>query len=201
MDEKASGIILRTRLLTETSLIVQWLTPDLGRISTVAKGARRSKSPFLGKLDLYYDAEFTFARARKSSLHTLREVGLKATRPFLRTEIVALGQAAKAGRRIERATEEETPLPEVFELFHAFLDALEKPPIEATTLIGFEIRLLEILGFRPELKGSSLNAGAARALERIASLDWAALRRLKLTPSQIFDIEAFLERSFHDAMR
>ena len=46
MIESATGMILRTRPLTETSLIVHWLTPDFGRIATVAKGARRPKSPF-----------------------------------------------------------------------------------------------------------------------------------------------------------
>ena len=45
MIESATGLILRTRRLTETSLIIHWLTPDLGRIATVAKGA-----PFLTKL-------------------------------------------------------------------------------------------------------------------------------------------------------
>ena len=45
MEQRTSGLVLRTRPLTETSLIVQWLTPDFGRLSTVAKGARRSKSP------------------------------------------------------------------------------------------------------------------------------------------------------------
>src|SRR4051812_47007303 len=107
MEERATGIILRTRPLTETSLIVQWLTAEFGRIATVAKGARRAKSPFLGKLDLYYEAEFSFARARKSTLHTLREVSLRNPRPFLRTELAALELAARAGRRIERMTEEE----------------------------------------------------------------------------------------------
>ena len=66
MDERATGIILRTRLLTDTSLIVHWLTPDLGRLATVAKGARRPKSPFRGKLDLFYEADFSFARSRRS---------------------------------------------------------------------------------------------------------------------------------------
>src|ERR1051325_10102625 len=105
MEERASGIILRTRPLTETSLIVQWITAEHGRISTVAKGARRPKSPYVGKLDLYYEGEFTFQRARKSSLHTLREISLRATRPFLRTELSGLEQAARASRQIERATE------------------------------------------------------------------------------------------------
>jgi DNA repair protein RecO (recombination protein O) len=53
MIETATGLIFRTRSLTETSLIVQWLTPHLGRLATVAKGARRVKSPFHGKLDLF----------------------------------------------------------------------------------------------------------------------------------------------------
>jgi recombinational DNA repair protein (RecF pathway) len=41
MVESATGLVLRIRPLTETSLIVHWLTPDLGRLATVAKGARR----------------------------------------------------------------------------------------------------------------------------------------------------------------
>src|SRR5207302_4043038 len=77
MIESATGLILRTRPLTETSLIIHWLTPDLGRIATVAKGARRPKSPFRGKLDLFYLADFSFSRSRRSELHNLREVNLR----------------------------------------------------------------------------------------------------------------------------
>ena len=46
--ERATGLVLRTRPLTETSLIVLWLTREAGRLATVAKGARRPKSPFRG---------------------------------------------------------------------------------------------------------------------------------------------------------
>ena len=79
MIETAAGLVLRTRPLTETSLIVHWLTPGLGRLATVAKGARRAKSPFRGKLDLFYLADFSFSRSRRSELHTLREVSLRET--------------------------------------------------------------------------------------------------------------------------
>ncbi|SVC52518.1 uncharacterized protein METZ01_LOCUS305372, partial [marine metagenome] len=43
-------MVLRVFPLTETSLVVHWLSPEAGRIGTVAKGARRAKSPFRGKL-------------------------------------------------------------------------------------------------------------------------------------------------------
>src|SRR5436853_3008836 len=116
MVERTQGLILRTRPLSETSLIVQWLTPDAGRIATVAKGARRPKSPFRGKLDLFYLADFSFQRSRRSELHALREVSLLETHASLRHELGYLQQASYCAALVEQATEKETPLPVIFEL-------------------------------------------------------------------------------------
>src|SRR5271170_4496182 len=116
MTESATGLILRTRPLTETSVIIHWLTPDFGRIATVAKGARRAKSPFLGKLDLFYLADFSFSRSRRSDLHTLREVSLRETHSTIRQGVFKLQQAAYVTNFIEQATETETPLPAIYEL-------------------------------------------------------------------------------------
>src|ERR1700710_2715456 len=121
MTESATGLILRTRPLTETSLIVHWLTPDLGRIATVAKGARRAKSPFAGKLDLFYKADLSFSRSRKSDLHNLREVSVREMHGAIRQDLLKLRQAAYATATIEQATETETPLPVVYELLQEFL--------------------------------------------------------------------------------
>jgi len=101
MIESATGLILRTRPLTETSLIVHWLTADFGRIATVAKGARRIQSPFLGKLDLFYRADFSFSRSRRSDLHTLREISLRETHSALRQDLRRLppGRLRRVVRR------------------------------------------------------------------------------------------------------
>src|SRR3989449_9364393 len=109
MVERTQGLILRTRPLTETSLIVQWLTPDAGRIATVAKGAHRLNSPFRGKLDLFYLAEISFARSRRSELHTLQEVVLCDTHATLRQNLTYLQQASYCAALIEQTTETETP--------------------------------------------------------------------------------------------
>src|SRR5437016_4695071 len=116
MDEGARGIVLRVYPFSETSLIVQWLTPNFGRVATVAKGARRPKSPFRGKLDLFYLADFTFNRSRRSELHTLREVHLVESYAFLRQELGQLRQASYCAALVELATEKETPLPHLFDL-------------------------------------------------------------------------------------
>ena len=110
MIERTTGLILRTHLLTETSLIAHWLTRDFGRIGTVAKGARRPKSPLRGKLDLFYLAEFSFQRSRRSELHSLREVSLLDTHEAIRRELGHLRQASYGARLIEQTTETETPV-------------------------------------------------------------------------------------------
>src|SRR5882724_9542172 len=124
MSENTIGLVLRTRPLTETSLIIHWLTPDFGRLATVAKGARRPKSPFAGKLDLFYQADFSFQRSRRSELHTLCEVKLLETNAKLREEMEYIQQASYAAALIEQATEMETPLPEIHALMAGLLKHL-----------------------------------------------------------------------------
>ena len=110
--ERAHGQFLRTRPFTETGLFVNWLTPEFGRISTIAKGARRPKSPFRGKLDLFYEADFSFQRSRRSELHTLREVVLGETNRTIRQELGYLRQASYCSALIGQTTETQTPIPE-----------------------------------------------------------------------------------------
>ena len=192
MIESATGLILRTRALTETSLIVNWLTPEFGRISTVAKGARRPKSPFLGKLDLFYEADFTFSRSRRSELHTLREVSLRETRSGLRRELGYLQQASYAAALIEQTTETETPLGKIFELMRGFLNHLTRQPPQPLNIFSFEMKLLKELGQSPDLAQGKLSAGAKRILTELTEKDWPALSRLKLSTSQTRELEQFL---------
>jgi len=192
MVERTQGLILRTRPLTDTSLIVQWLTPDLGRLATVAKGARRPKSPFRGKLDLFYLADFSFSRSRRSELHTLREVVLRETHVALREELARLQQASHCAALIEQTTETETPLPVLFELLKGLLGQLSNQPPQPLTRFAFEMKLLAELGLKPDLAASQLSPGARRILETAAIADWKALSRLKLTEIQIQEIGQFL---------
>jgi DNA repair protein RecO (recombination protein O) len=192
MIESATGLILRVRPLTETSLIVHWLTPVLGRIATVAKGARRPKSPFLGKLDLFYLADFSFTRSRRSELHTVREVSLRETHGAIREDILKLRHAAYATAFIEQATETETPLPAVYLLLREFLDCLCKQKTAPQLVFAFELKLLRELGLAPNLAETNLAAGTKKIGAILAQKDWAAGLRLKLTTAQVSELRQFL---------
>jgi DNA repair protein RecO (recombination protein O) len=193
MTENATGLVLRTRPLTETSLIIHWLTPDLGRVATVAKGARRPKSPFQGKLDLFYLADFSFSRSRTSELHTLREINVRETHAFLRQEIAYVQQAAYCIGLIEQATETETPLGPVFELFRTFLLALPAHPPQSQLIFGFEVKLLTDLGLKPDLSETKLTAGSKALVTRLELADWSGISRLRLNPVQETEVSGFLQ--------
>ena len=192
MIETATGLVLRTRPLTETSLIVQWLTPDLGRLATVAKGARRPKSSFRGKLDLFYLADFSFARSRRSELHTLREVNLRETHRALREELGYLQQAAYCAGLVEQTTETETPLPAVFDLMLALLTHLPTQPPLPQTVFAFELKMLEELGLRPDLEQSRLNPGTKQLVKALTASEWSLTARLKLSAAQVAELRHFL---------
>lgn len=192
MIETATGLVLRTRALTETSLIVQWLTPTLGRLSTVAKGAYRPKSPFRGKLDLFYLADFSFSRSQRSNLHTLSEVSLVGTHSALRQELWAFQQASYGAALIEQTTEAETPLPEIYELMRGFLQGLTERAPQPRMVLAFELKLLGALGLEPDLDISPLSSGAKGIAQTLVAGDWKAISLLEATPAQAAELRRFL---------
>lgn len=192
MIESASGLILRTRPLRETSLIVHWLTAKLGRIATVAKSARRAKSPFHGKLDLFYEADFNFSRSRRSELHTLREVKLLEVHTALRQELGYLQQASYCATLIEQATETETPLPSIYQLMREFLEFLPQQPSQPRSLFAFELKLLTALGLRPDLTKTRLKEGTAKLVRALGAGDWQAISRLAFSSAQAAELREFL---------
>ncbi|MEI7534513.1 MAG: DNA repair protein RecO [Verrucomicrobiae bacterium] len=192
MTESAAGLILRVRPLTETSLIIHWLTPEWGRIATVAKGARRPKSTFAGRLDLFYAADFSFGRSRTSSLHNLREVKLRETHGAIRADMTKLQQAGYAAAFIEQTTETDTPLPEIFGLADGFLKFLCEHKTSPQNIYTLELKLLRELGLSPDLTEARLTMGAKKIIAALLELDWQSAARLQLSPAQSGELNGWL---------
>lgn len=190
--ERATGVVLRTRPLTDTSLIVQWLTREAGRVATVARGARRAKSPFRGQIDLFYLAELSFARSSRSELHPLREVRLVESHARLRADLAWVRQASYCAALVEQSTEAEAPVPGAFDQLCGFLDHLPLQPARPQAIFAFEIKWLEELGLKPKLEESSLTPGARQVLETLLRSDWPGVFRLRLSDAQTSEINRFL---------
>ena len=144
--ESTAAILLRKRKFSDTSLIVSWCTESLGCIQTVAKGARRAKSPFAGRLDLFFEAEIQVARSRKSDLHTLTEVVLKNPFGGIRKNYLSTQTAAYFVELIEICTERDHREPELFALLHRAFGYLDANHPNARAVTHFETELARIAG-------------------------------------------------------
>ncbi|MES2474513.1 MAG: DNA repair protein RecO [Verrucomicrobiota bacterium] len=141
------AIVLRLTRLTETSLIVHWFTVEFGLVKTVARGARRSKSPFNGQIDLFFGGEISFGQARGAGdLHHLREVATDRWREGLRRNYTTTLLAGYCCQLIEMAVEPEHPDPDLHDLLRRVLDHLDLTEPSLKSLLHFESELARLLG-------------------------------------------------------
>jgi len=144
--QSTRAIVIRITRLTETSLIVHWFTDAHGLVKTVAKGARRTKSPFSGQIDLFFGGEITFSRCRQGDLHTLREVAIQQWREGLRRNYTTTLLAAYCCQLLEMAVEPEHPDPALHDLLRRALDHLDVSEPGIRALHHFESELARLLG-------------------------------------------------------
>ena len=146
------AILLRRIRLSDTSWIVSWLTRDHGRLKTAAKGARRPRSSFAGKLDLFFLADISYTVSHKSDLHALREVVLIQPFDGLRADFLRTQLAAYFVELIELVTEPEHPVPELFDLLQRALAYLATARPTLRALLHFEAELVRLLGIHGQAR-------------------------------------------------
>lgn len=162
--DTTNAILLRKRKLSETSSIISWCTDSLGCIQTVAKGARRARSPFAGKLDLFFETEISIATSRKSNLHTLREVVLTNPFPGIRQKLSRMQTAAYFVELIELCTESDHHEPELFALLRRALRFLNENDPTLRAVDFFERELAKIAGVHDK---TAIKSNAALALSNL----------------------------------
>src|SRR5437667_867972 len=147
--ESTEAILLRKRKYSDTSLIVSWCTESLGCIHTIAKGARRPKTPFAGKLDLFFEAEISIVPSRRSTLHTLTEVMLKNPFAGIRRSYLRTRAAAYFVELIEICTESDHHEPALFQLLRRAFGYLDTHDPNRRAVLHFETELARIAGVHP----------------------------------------------------
>ncbi|MFT6864703.1 MAG: DNA repair protein RecO (recombination protein O) [Akkermansiaceae bacterium] len=144
--ESGRGTIIRLTKLTDTSLIVHWMSEEAGLIKTVAKGARRVKSGFSGRLDLFVEAEFEWIRNKRGELHALREVSVVNFREGLRKSYCDALVAAYFGQLLELVLELDHPEREMWDLLGRGLGHLAVAGASRRALLHYEREVARILG-------------------------------------------------------
>ena len=98
---KTEAIVLRSIRYGEADRILHLFTPERGRLSAIAKGVRRSKSRFGGRLEPFFRLRLVLYQGR-SDLFTVTSAETLAGHPRLREDGAALDGAARACDAVAR---------------------------------------------------------------------------------------------------
>lgn len=195
------GIIFRLYPYSNASLILHVLSREQGLISLIAKGARRQKSSFAGRLDLFYLCQFEFILSRRSDLHTLREAQLLDEHRALARDYELLCAANANARRLERLIERQIPVPELFGLFSDYLKYL---PLHAEPRLGnllFQVRLLALLGNAPKFDRMRLAQSRMELILSLLEKSWEELLELSPPKEELQFFERVAEAQLRDCTR
>lgn len=148
---RAQGLILRLRGLGESDLLVDMFTRELGRVTALAKGGKRSRKRFFGIFLLGHHLDTQLAPPKKGSdLWRLETASLLASHLGLRQDFRCFLAAAPVWELLLRATAAQDPHPLVLDLALITLARLERaadPPELASGLMIYLARLLAELGY------------------------------------------------------
>lgn len=145
-----TGIIIGRTNFGEADRIVRFLTPDRGKVSAVAKGVRRIKSRLAGHLELFGETELMLATGR--NLDTITSARLKWYPHRLTGAYDRLSLAFAAATATDRVTEPGQAHPELYAVLAEVLHTIDDGATGALPELWFKLRLLEVMGYRPELE-------------------------------------------------
>jgi DNA repair protein RecO (recombination protein O) len=156
---KTEAIVLRSIRYGEADRILHLYTPQHGRISAIAKGARRARSRFGARLEPFFQIAMMLREGR-GDLYTVTGVDTVDPHGDLRESALALDAAARACDAVARLFETDDPHPEVFTLLANELTLLGQAPeiAGAANALAFRLKLLLAAGIVPQL-GSCATCG------------------------------------------
>ena len=152
---KTDGIVLRETEYKERDKILTVLTRDLGKITVKARGVRSQRSKLKAGCQILAFSEFTLTDYQGKYL--VSEVSVKEMFTELRQDIELLYLAAYFVQVADAVAQEEDPVPELLSLLLNSLYAIGKlQKRQELVKAVFELRLMSISGFLPDLRGCAV---------------------------------------------
>lgn len=142
------AFILQQRNFKETSLIIDVLTRDFGRVSLLAKGVRKTKSKTAGLLQPFIP--LTLSYFGKAELKTLSDVEI--TQPFHQLQGLALYCGFYINELVGCFLHHYDPHPDVFAYYGECLSRLSDSSKIETALRIFELDLMDAVGYGLQLE-------------------------------------------------
>ena len=135
----------------ESDKIVTFFSPENGKQVGIAKGAKRSKKRFVNKLELFSLLDIIYTPGQRTSLVRIDQAELVNPFASLRSDFMRYAGASLISELLTNWTRENDPDRRLFDHILWGLATLDKGHPVDRTMVIFHIRLLALLGYRPNL--------------------------------------------------
>jgi DNA repair protein RecO (recombination protein O) len=204
---KSPALVLRVRNFSETSQIVTFFSRDFGKVTGLAKGAKRQirSNAFGGPFDLLQHMEVLWIHRESGGLSVLTEASILTAWPGLRRDFNRLYAGTYLVQVVDRLTADDQPNPSLYALLRDSIAALAEADDYRAPMIRAEIRMLKMLGYYPRLTECALCGNPLPERGRIAFSPHAGgaacnrcrihdRSRIGVTPEAIRYVEQFGRR-------
>ncbi|MFL7840188.1 MAG: DNA repair protein RecO [Candidatus Promineifilaceae bacterium] len=146
---RTEAIVLKRTDFGEADRLLTLFSKDLGKISAIAKGARKPQSRKTGHVELFMRSKFFIAKGRNLDIITQAEM-IDPHAP-LREDLIRVSHASYAVELLNRFTVEEDPHPQIYDLLDDTLSRYSETDELNLVTRYYELRLLSLTGFQPRL--------------------------------------------------
>lgn len=150
---KTSAIVLKSINWKDSSKIVTLFTREEGKINVIAKGSRRSKSPYRGVLESINLVEVIIHFSANRQLQILGQATLEKSFHKIRTDYKKIGYVFALLESTDIFFQQGAADPVFFDFLVILMDELQKTDHPNIIFWYFLLKLSSYLGFRPELSG------------------------------------------------
>lgn len=143
------GIVLRSYPFGEADRVVVLLSANRGKMRTVAKGVRKTKSRFGGRLEPFTHVDLVLYEGR--NLDTITQVNVLEAFPHLRTDLDAVVAAGTMVEAADAVAQEDEASVRLFLLLQRGLKSLELGHRGPDLITSFLLKLADVVGVAPAL--------------------------------------------------
>lgn len=147
---KTTGLVIKRTNLGEADRIITFITADYGKLKAVARGVRKINSKQAGHLEIFSVAQLMLAKGK--NLDIITSARLKLYLNNILEDYQKLPLAYLFIEMIDKLTVEENPQPQLYKLIIGALKYLNKNPAVPLLELYFKLKLIDTLGYKPELK-------------------------------------------------
>lgn len=150
--KETDAVVLNCIEHGESDVIVTLFCQDVGRLSAIAKGAKKSKKRFVNKLELFSFLHITYQQKANRSLAFLAEADLHTGFLQIRQDLQIYSSASIIREFLLLGIRENEPDLSIFRLCLWALHNLDKQQPPMTVLCLFLVRFYDHIGYRPDLQ-------------------------------------------------